>query len=506
MDREKLFKKEMNNNIIRNKMSDNNKMVCFRDIQNFAGATLESCPPFKLDYDKVKSDIFNKDKKNYFYEWVTHDSKVKPYYDIDAFFVPKDKFIKHKKIDGIFENEDHKEKLSNDILEKAKKEISKVFDKGELIISSSCGDKNNTWSVKGNKTKFSGYAVSYHIVVAGYECNVGQLEKFNEIAGLDKLTGYDKSVYSDGQNFRVLYSSKPNDKRIKNPINYAGTPAIHLLHSTEFTNVSYLELPKIKNSPPSSPPQSPKKEVVEEVVENPVQEEEEGVAMPDTGAFVFNSITSYFSTLETTNSIINFNLGLSKVLGAFVNFVPSSFVNNLAQDGFLTYMPSLVNSGVAGGGEPAGAVGGTLANLETISFLRNGERFPQSYEISSVYKDSNNETSVVDPQVIKNFLGAIIPEKHHIRTSASPLTCNRNFTVSNNTGTGYRNMPDTGAIYGVGQLYDMLDSEGVDFSQAQFSIQMTNQLTDGNPISAYLFIKSKVVVAYSSDKGVQVLM
>ena len=67
-------------------------------------------------------------------------------------------------------------------------------------------------------------------------------------------------------------------------------------------------------------------------------------------------------------------------------------------------------------------------------------------------------------------------------------------------------MPDSGALYGVGQLYDMLDSEGVDFSQSQFSIQMTNELTDGNPISAYLFIKSKVVVAYSSQKGVQVLM
>ncbi|MGI9555853.1 MAG: hypothetical protein ACR2M9_03250 [Cyanophyceae cyanobacterium] len=235
-------------------------------------------------------------------------------------------------------------------------------------------------------------------------------------------------------------------------------------------------------------------------------EVEEGVDMPDTGAFVFNSITSYFSTLESTNSIINFNLGLSKVLGAFVNFVPSSFVNNLAQDGYLTYMPSLVNSGVAGGGQPAGAVGGTLANLETISFLRNGERFPQHFEVDSVYKENTNETSVVDPQVIKNFLGSIIPEKHHTRSSASPLTCNRNFAVSNNTDTGYRVMPDTGAIYGVGQLYDMLDSEGVDFSQSQFSIQMTNGLTDGNPISAYLFIKSKVVVAYSGDKGVQVLM
>ena len=67
-------------------------------------------------------------------------------------------------------------------------------------------------------------------------------------------------------------------------------------------------------------------------------------------------------------------------------------------------------------------------------------------------------------------------------------------------------MPDTGAVYGVGVLYDMLDSEGVDFSNSQFSIQMKNGLVDQNPISAYLFIKSKVVVAWSSEKGVQVLM
>ena len=234
-------------------------------------------------------------------------------------------------------------------------------------------------------------------------------------------------------------------------------------------------------------------------------EVEVGAPAPDSGAFVFNSITSYFSTLETTNSIINFNLGLSKVLGAFVNFVPSSFVNNLAQDGFLTYMPSLVNSGDASATQPAGAVGGGLANLESISFLRNGERFPQAFEIESVY-NSNNETACVDSQVIKNFLGAIVPESQHTRTTASPLNTNRNFVVSNQTDTGYRVMPDSGAVYGVGQLYDMLDSEGVDFSQSQFSIQMTNGLTDGNPISAYLFIKSKVVVAYSSQKGVQVLM
>lgn len=222
-----------------------------------------------------------------------------------------------------------------------------------------------------------------------------------------------------------------------------------------------------------------------------------GESSPDKGVINFNSITSYFSTLESTNSIINFNLGLSKVLGCFVNFVPSSFVNNLSQDGFLTYMPSLAPNAVGTGG-------GGLANLETISFLRNGERFPSAFEVTSV-RSSTNLTPVVDPQVIKGFLSSIIPEKMHTRTTASPLNTNRNFTVNNNAATGYRNIPDTGAVYGVGVLYDQLDSEGVDFSNAQFSIQMKNGLTDGNPISAYLFIKSKVVVAWDSQMGVQVL-
>ena len=219
-----------------------------------------------------------------------------------------------------------------------------------------------------------------------------------------------------------------------------------------------------------------------------------GAPSPDKGQLVFNSITSYFSTLESTNAIINFNLGLSKVLSAFVNFVPSSFVNNLGQDGYLTYMPSLASAG-----------GGQLANLRTISFLKNGERFPSSFEVDSV-RSATNLTSVVDPQVISGFLGSIVPQRAHDRTSVGPENTNRNYVVNNSLVNGYRVMPDSGAAYGVGVLYDQLDSQGEDFSNSQFSIQMTNELTDGNPISAYLFIKSKVVVAWSDTMGVQVQM
>lgn len=225
----------------------------------------------------------------------------------------------------------------------------------------------------------------------------------------------------------------------------------------------------------------------------------EGGVMPQkAGMFSFNSITSYFATLESTNSIINYQLALSKVLGAFVNFVPSNFVNNLAQDGFLTYMPAKA----ATGGVPAVA-GGALANMSDITFLRNGERFPYHFETKTNYSVSPT-TQVVDPQVIKQFLSSIIPEDIHNRTSVSPVNSNRNYTVNDSVTTSYRYIPEGGAAWGVGVLYDMLDSEGVDFTNAQFSIQMTNGLDDGNPVSAYLFIKHKTTIAYS-EGGVQVI-
>ena len=212
--------------------------------------------------------------------------------------------------------------------------------------------------------------------------------------------------------------------------------------------------------------------------------------LPGNGAMEFNSISSYFTTLESTQSIINFRLGLSKVLSAFVNFIPSNFVNNLAQDQYLTYMPATTSSG---------GVNGALANLLDIAFLKNGMRFPPAFVTDSVYSDTN-KTPVVDPQVIKSFLHSIIMDKDHVRTNIATCNSNRNYVVTNNVTDGWKVIPQGGAVYGVGQLYDMLDSEGVDFSNEQFSIHMRNQLDDGNPNSAYLFIKSKNTLAWSGGQ------
>ena len=147
---------------------------------------------------------------------------------------------------------------------------------------------------------------------------------------------------------------------------------------------------------------------------------------------------------------------------------------------------------------------GDLAPIDSISFLRNGERFPYAFEVDTNFRE-DSDTVVVDSQMMKSFLGSIVPESVHKRTSIGPVNSNRNYRVDQTVETGYRNIPDGGASYGVGVLYDMLDSEGVDFKNAQFSMQMTTQLDDGNPVSAYLFIKSKVTVAYAAG-GIEIIM
>tara|TARA_R110002124_G_scaffold12031_1_gene57416 strand:+ start:3323 stop:4642 length:1320 start_codon:yes stop_codon:yes gene_type:complete len=202
-----------------------------------------------------------------------------------------------------------------------------------------------------------------------------------------------------------------------------------------------------------------------------------------TGAFNFNSISSYMTTLESTNSIINFQLGLKRVISAFVNFVPSSFINNLSNNGYLTYLPAKAD--------------GSLVALNDIAFLKNGERFPYEYVVDTNIK-LDPKVKAVDSQIMKEFASAIIPEDRHTRTSISTANTNRTFTSANGAGANdYDLIPEGGPVYGVGVLYDMLDSDGVDFSTDAMTVQMDTTLDDANPNSAYLFVKSKQTLGYS---------
>lgn len=262
MDRKKLLKKEIVNNI---KMSDMiNTDMKFKDFKGNNNFNAKIDPFIKTTRDEVENLLTSSKHGNqYLFEWLDYKSKVKPYYDIDMFYTD---FSEHKKQIPIIEKE------VVDILRE-------LYPETCVAISSSHGEKIKIKTTKGVKKEIKGYAVSYHFVLSDYETTVQELRDFNEANKLYDLKFkdsnekiFDKSVYRDGGNMRFLFSYKPNDKRQKIPVTYTDKYmwSKHIIQSNDETN--HFKRPLPSKSPPSSPPISPKPKVVE--VQEEVQEQE----------------------------------------------------------------------------------------------------------------------------------------------------------------------------------------------------------------------------------------
>ena len=268
MDREKVFKKETTNTIKENKMNNNNINMYFKDFKGQSNFNAVLDPFTKTTKNELEAMLLNsKDHKNYYFEWTDYKSKVKPFYDVDAFFKDEEKY------------ESNKEKIKCTVLEILKK----LYPDTDIAISSSHGKKIKEKTVNKKRFKIDGYAISYHFVCCDYETTIEGLREFNEKNNLYDLEFdfatewnekkkkevnikmFDKGVYRDGGNMRFLYCYKPNDSRQKIPENYAERYMLtkHIIQSTDATNYWKRKMPKA--SPPVSPTTSD--EEVEEVKE-----------------------------------------------------------------------------------------------------------------------------------------------------------------------------------------------------------------------------------------------
>lgn len=241
MDRQKLFKKEMSNNI---KMETTNIMQ-FKDFNGHNDFKAVIDPINKTTKQEIEEMIkTSKYNKQYFFEWTSYKTKVKPYYDIDLLFTDKDEYEKNI---PIVENE-------------VREVLKKIYPETDIAICSSHGKKTKIKTVNKVKKTIQGYAISYHFVCADYETTVEDLRAFNEKNKLydikfkninEKM--FDNAVYRDGGNMRLIYSYKPNDERQKVPVNYKDDFNItkHIIQSTDATNYWKRPLPNV--SPPVSP-------------------------------------------------------------------------------------------------------------------------------------------------------------------------------------------------------------------------------------------------------------
>ena len=202
------------------------------------------------------------------------------------------------------------------------------------------------------------------------------------------------------------------------------------------------------------------------------------------GTYEYNSINSYYQTINSGNGIINFQLGLSRVLGVFANIVPAAHINNLAFDGLATLYPT--NSD------------GTSADIKEIFFTRNGTKFPVDYNITTLQQD-NASNKVADSEIYHHFVNAIQKFSDNNRTSLNP----QNYRLSDSARFD-KDFAFGGCGFGVGVALDTISDQGVDYRNVNFGINMSLDLTTDSPQAFFLFAHNKQTLVFG-PQGLQVL-
>ena len=202
------------------------------------------------------------------------------------------------------------------------------------------------------------------------------------------------------------------------------------------------------------------------------------------GTYEYNSLSSYYQTINSANGIINFQLGLSRVLGVFSNIIPAAHINNLQFDGLATLYPT--------------NTGGESADIKELFFTRNGSKFPIDFNINTLQQtDSKNKT--VDSQIMYNYLDAITKFADITRTSVGPV----NSRYSDDARFD-KDFADGGCAFGVGCAFDSISDQGVDFKNVNFGINMSLDLTTDSPQAFFVFVHAKQTLVFG-PQGMQVL-
>ena len=206
--------------------------------------------------------------------------------------------------------------------------------------------------------------------------------------------------------------------------------------------------------------------------------------------YEYNSISSYYQTINSGNGIINFQLGLSRVLGVFANVVPASHINNALYDGLATLYPT--NSD------------GRAAPIQELFFTRNGSKFPIDFNINTLQQDltgafSEASGTAPDSEIIRNYMDAIQRFANITRTSLRPQNLEYSDSSRFDKDTAFG-----GCGWGVGVAMDTVSDQGVDFSTVNFGMNMNLMLDTDSPQSFYMFVHAKNTLVFG-PQGLQVI-
>jgi len=199
-------------------------------------------------------------------------------------------------------------------------------------------------------------------------------------------------------------------------------------------------------------------------------------------SMTYNTVSSYYGIVNSAFSTLQYNLSLSKVLGAWLNFIPSEFTNSYLHDGQAT-MPIMSN--------PT-----TPVQPTEVNFLKGGMKFPLDYSIRDEYTSSQ---TLFNSQITKNYMNAVKKFSSIGRTNITPN--------NSNLVRGYEATSDnlsSDVVYGIGVRLDATSDSGVSYLGDTFGVTIASNLNTNYNNSAYLMIHHKNTLVFAKD-GLRVL-
>jgi hypothetical protein len=209
------------------------------------------------------------------------------------------------------------------------------------------------------------------------------------------------------------------------------------------------------------------------------------------GVYEFNTITSLYTSINSTNAQLQYNLALRNVLSAFMTFCPVSHINTITADSTPTTYPQGKTSVT------------DIAEIKRVQFLKGGSKYPADFDFVNNFVTDANVT-LPDPQIVKGLYDAIVPEGSMGKYSISPVNMNRNYNMTTAaTETSYSNIAEGGSVMALGVRYG-IGGAGEDFTTEQFGVSIDSEKLLDSPTGVFIFIKAKAQLVYSPN-GVQLI-
>lgn len=209
------------------------------------------------------------------------------------------------------------------------------------------------------------------------------------------------------------------------------------------------------------------------------------MAMPSQPSTLeFLTWSSLYNVVQSTNATITNKVGLRGCLSMLQKFVPVKYLNNYGQQ-----------AGTASDDYGANAFNGWNVGMKRLTFHRNGQRFPNEYQIITERGDGNPADEVIfekNPQIVVNSLSAFENYKDvkHTHLTSQNLAIRQ----ANN--------------YFLGVSFDMISGQGIDLTGGTISTEIEASLQDpadntAKPFGVFTFFLNKNTLVVQPNQRIQ---